>query len=107
MPLEVNCLLTYYVEIDSISKVFVRGGIEEQGGFLLHKDGEFNCKHGKSGKERKEPEFGRKLVCKGGLGLDVEQFPRCAVRTLKSKTTGQQRTDRYAKITCVMYEHVS
>lgn len=75
--------------------------------FFLHKDGVFNCKHGKSGKERKEPEFGQKLVCKGGLGLDVEQFPRCAVRTLKSKTTGQQRTDRCAKITCVMYEHVS
>lgn len=75
--------------------------------FYLHKDDVFNCKHGKSGKETKEPEFGQKLVCKGGLGLDVEQFPRCTERTPKSKTTGQQRAHRCAKITCVMYEHVS
>lgn len=44
--------------------------------FNLHKNGEFNCKNGKSEKERKRLEFGQKLVCKGGPGLDVEQLPR-------------------------------
>lgn len=51
----------------------------------------------------REPEFGQKLLCIGTWRQDVEQFPRCTARTLKSKTTGQQRTDRCAKITCVMH----
>lgn len=50
-----------------------------------------------------EPEFGQKLLCIGARRQDVEQFPRCTARILKSKTTGQQRTDWCTKITCEIY----
>lgn len=53
-----------------------------------------------------ELQFGQKLLCIVTRRQDVEQFPRCTARTVKSKTTGQQRTDWCAKITCYT-QHVS
>lgn len=43
--------------------------------------------------------FGQKRLCLGTQQQDVEHIPRCTARTLKNKATGQQRTDRCAKIT--------
>lgn len=50
-----------------------------------------------------ELQFGQKLLCIVTRRQDVEQFPRCTARTVKSKTTGQQRTDWCAKITPVIH----
>lgn len=68
MPLEVNCLLTYYVEIDSISKVFVRGGIEEQGFFFCIKMESLTANMANLGRREKSLNLDESLCVKVAWG---------------------------------------